>query len=51
MQIECPKCDKVIDLDNEDLSSYACDSVDIECTNGDCDEVLSVGWYATAELR
>lgn len=39
------------DLDNEDLSDYACDSVDVECSNEDCEEVYSVGWYATAELR
>lgn len=51
MQIECPRCDTVKDLDNETLSSYACDSVDVECANEDCGEFFAVGWYATAELR
>ena len=49
MNIECPNCKKVMELDEDDLSSRACDEVEIECHN--CDDVFNVGWYATAELR
>ena len=37
------------DLDNFDLSGYACDSVEIDCP--ECEEPFNVGWYATAEVR
>ena len=49
MNIECPHCEKEIDLDNFDLPQNACDSTEIECPY--CEGDLSVGWYATAELR
>ena len=49
MNIDCPYCEKNIDLDDYDLSNYACDSVEIDCP--ECEEQLNVGWYATAELR
>lgn len=51
MEIECPSCNTEIDLDKYDLAKNACDDVDIECENEDCEEILTVGWYATAELR
>ncbi len=49
MNIDCPHCDKYIDLDNFDLPQRACDDEEIECPH--CEKTLTVGWYATAELR
>ena len=49
MNIDCPYCEKNIDLGNFDLPNHACDSTEIECP--ECDEAFNVGWYATAELR
>ncbi len=51
MKIKCPSCKTEIDLDNYDLPQNACDDVEIDCENEDCEETLTVGWYATAELR
>ena len=49
MNIECPKCKEEMDLEDVDLSKFACDSVEVECIH--CDEIMAIGWYATAELR
>ena len=51
MEIKCPKCNKLIDLDNYDLPNRACDDAEIECSNESRQENFMVGWYATAELR
>jgi len=49
MEIECPECDKVNDIDGDDLPVRACDSAEFQCTL--CDHLFDVGWYATVELR
>lgn len=49
MDIECPHCKKVMELDCGDLPDHACDSSEVECVN--CEENFTAGWYATAELR
>ena len=51
MYIECPKCTQEIDLDGYDMPNNACDSMEIECENEECQEEFAVGWYATAEIR
>lgn len=47
MQIECPKCDKKIDM-TDHMPDTASDEVEVEC---ECGCVMEVGWYATAEVR
>jgi len=49
MNIDCPHCEKNIDLDDFDLDDFSCDSVEIDCP--ECEGAFNVGWYATAELR
>jgi hypothetical protein len=51
MEIECPKCDTLIEFDTDELPDYACDSTEITCKNEKCEHEFLVGWYATAELR
>ena len=51
MEINCPACDKEIDLDNYNMPDRACDDMDITCENEECQEEFVVGWYATAEVR
>lgn len=52
MEIECPKCEKISELDGDDLPSRACDTNhDYECKNHECQNVFSIGWYAEAEIR
>ena len=48
-EIECPTCNKTINIEGEDLADRACDDADIECEN--CDTVITVGWYAEVEVR
>jgi len=49
VEIECPECEELQDLDGDDLPSRACDDEDYECKY--CEHVFSIGWYATAEVR
>ena len=51
MKIKCPSCKTEIDLDKYGLPQNAWDDVEIDCENEDCKEMLTVGWYATAEHR
>lgn len=47
MKIECPACKKEIDVTHK-LPERACDDEVIECG---CGEELTIGWYATTEVR
>ena len=49
MEIECPKCDTLIEFDSGELPDRACDDEEITCEK--CNHEFLVGWYATAELR
>lgn len=49
MDITCPNCKTKQELDGDDLPSHACDDGDYECI--ECEYVMSIGWYAVAELR
>jgi predicted Zn finger-like uncharacterized protein len=49
MNIECPECKHIFELDHDDLPERACDSSEVECPV--CEYHFDVGWYATAELR
>jgi len=49
MNIDCPYCDKNMELDGEDLPERACDDEDFMCRH--CENVFQIGWYATAEVR
>lgn len=47
MTVVCPKCDKEHDVTDK-LPSCASDDAEVDC---DCGVTLTVGWYATAEIR
>ena len=47
MEINCPSCDKVIDVTDK-LPAKSCDDNEITC---ECGEEITIGWYATAEIR
>jgi hypothetical protein len=49
MEIDCPNCGKVCEVDREDLPEWACDSTNFECSC--CEHVFKIGWYAEIELR
>lgn len=49
MEIECPKCGYMQDVDGDDLPSNACDSTDFECA--ECKHTFIIGWYAEVEVR
>lgn len=49
MEIKCPECEKLNDVEGEDLPSKACDDTDFECKH--CEHVFLIGWYAEVELR
>ena len=49
MDIDCPKCEKNIEFDCDDLPDNACDDTEHKCVF--CQYVFSVGWCAVAELR
>lgn len=49
MDIDCPKCQAVIEVYSEDLPELACDSCDYTCP--ECSAVFQIGWYAEAEVR
>jgi hypothetical protein len=47
MDINCPQCDKEIDVTDK-LPERACDDESYIC---DCGCEFEFGWYATAEVR
>jgi hypothetical protein len=47
MQVNCPYCDKKIDVTDR-LPDKACDENEIDC---ECGAELVIGWYAEAEIR
>lgn len=47
MNIECPKCEKEIDV-TDHLPPTASDANEYEC---ECGCVMEIGWYAEAEIR
>ena len=49
MEIECPKCDTLIEFDSGELPERACDDAEVSCEK--CEYEFLVGWYATAEIR
>ena len=49
MNIKCPACGHVSDVDGEDLPECVCDDSEYECPS--CEHHMKVGWYATAEVR
>lgn len=49
MEIDCPKCEKVCEVDGEDLPDCACDDTDFECDT--CGHIFKIGWYAEVEYR
>ena len=49
MEIECPKCDELQELDYGDLPDNACDSVEYECNH--CEHEFVIGWFAEVEIR
>ena len=49
MEIECPKCGDLQELDCEDLPADACDSVEYECQC--CEHEFMIGWFAEVEIR
>lgn len=49
MNIECPICNRVTDLDGDELPPLACDSNEWECPN--CEATMLIGWYGEAEVR
>jgi len=48
-QIECPSCEKVCDIEGEDLPDTCSDEEDYECPH--CGLEMKIGWYATVEIR
>ena len=49
MEIECPKCDELQELDHDDLPDNACDDAEYECAH--CEHEFVIGWTAEAEIR
>jgi len=49
MEIECPNCNNLCQIDSEDLSPDTNDSEGYECNY--CGHVFEIGWYAEAGLR
>jgi len=49
MEIECPHCGTLCQIDGEDLPSDACDNEEYECNH--CGHVFEIGWHAEVELR
>ena len=49
MKIECPNCEKDVDVRSEDLPDCACDDITVMCFACECE--FRVGWYAELEVR
>lgn len=49
MNIECPECNEIQDIDGDDLPLRACDTSEYECLH--CQHRMTIGWYAVVELR
>ena len=49
MELECPECNKLLDISTEDLPECCCDSTDHICPH--CDHEFKLGWYAELEIR
>jgi hypothetical protein len=47
MKLNCPSCDKEIDVTDK-LPERACDDSEYEC---ECGCVFEFGWYAEPEVR
>jgi len=48
-EINCPKCEKEINVESEDLPERACDDGDIDCPH--CEHSFKFGWIAELETR
>jgi len=48
-EINCPDCEKEIQVESEDLPLMACDDADIECPH--CYHEFKFGWIAQLETR
>jgi len=49
MEIECPKCETINEVDGDDLPDRACDSEEFECRS--CEHTFDIGWFAEVEIR
>jgi len=49
MEIECPKCNFMNDVEGEDLPERACDDKEFECYK--CEHEFKIGWFSEVELR
>ncbi len=51
MDLECPLCLQINEVESEDLPEKACDSVQYCCPNEECEGEMTIGWYAEVEVR
>lgn len=49
MEVECPKCEEICEVDGEDLPDCACDDEEFTCPH--CEHEFTIGWYAMVEVR
>ena len=49
MELLCPKCGELCEIDTEILPPRVIDDVDFECPL--CDHEFVIGWYPEIEIR